>query len=250
MTIGIDGMASGLDTKAIIDGLIAIQANQRVLLRRKSSDASELITALQGLNTRAASLAEAATKVADPASWAVTTASASHESVAVSAAPTARPGTVEFNVDRLATGQATLLAPTALSDRFTITSGGQEYEVSPASDHIDDIAAAINELRGQTGVSATKVRTGTDEGGGATYSLQLTGATGATNHFAVHGGTDTSGPSVGTQLTAAQDAAITLWPGSDAGYELTSATNTFHGLLEGVDVTIGSATTEPVTITV
>src|SRR5690625_859446 len=225
MTIGIDGMASGLDTKAIIDGLIAIQANQRVLLNRKSSDASELVKALQGLNTRTASLADAAKKVADPASWAVTTASASHESVAVSAAPTARQGAVEFTVDRLASGQATLLEAAALTGTFTITSGDQHHQVSPSSGHIDDITAAINDLRGQTGVSATKVRTGTGEDGAATYSLQLTGATGAANSFTVHAGTDASGEELGTQLVAAQDAAITLWPGSDAGYELTSATN-------------------------
>lgn len=250
MTIGIDGMASGLDTKAIIDGLIAIQANQRVLLKRKSSDASELVKALQGLNTRAASLADAAKKVADPASWAVTTASASHESVAVSAATTARPGTVEFAVDRLATGQATLLEATALTGTFTIASGGQNHEVAPLSGHIDDITTAINDLRAQTGVSATKVRTGTDEDGAATYSLQLTGATGAANSFTVHAGTDTSGPELGTTLASAQDAAITLWPGSGAGRELTSATNTFQGLLDGVDVTVSQITTDPVTLTV
>src|SRR5690606_17549554 len=101
MTIGIDGMASGLDTGAIIDGLVKIQANQQVLLKQKSSAASSLVSALQGLNSRVSSLATAAKKVADAGSWAVTKASSSSDAITVSSSADAKPGSVDFSVTHL-----------------------------------------------------------------------------------------------------------------------------------------------------
>lgn len=249
MTIGIDGMISGLDTTAIVESLVAIQANQQVLLKQKSSAASSLVSALQGLNARVSSLATAAEKVTDPAAWDVTKASVSAESVSLSASPDAKPGVLEFAVDRLATSQVSVIDAADLAGgTFSIIVGGESHDITASSDHIDDIAAAINDVRGATGVSATKLRTGTDAEGNATYSLQLTGATGAANSFTV---ADASGQAVTmTALAQAQDAAITLWPSSGSGYQLTSATNTFEGVLDGVSLTVGEVSTEPVTLTV
>jgi len=247
MTIGIDGMASGLDTGAIIDGLVAIQRNQQVLLKAKSSAASSLVTALQALNSRVASLATAGEKVATAASWAVTKASSSSDAVTVSATPDAKPGVVELRVDRLAAGQVSLLEPTALAGPFTITVGGTDHEIAPSSTHIDDVVAAINDARGATGVSATKLRTGTDGEGKAVYSLQLTGATGSAGAFSLTAG----GQGVATtNLAEAGDAEITLWPSAGSSHRLTSTTNTFEGLLDGVDLTVSTVGADPVRVTV
>src|SRR5690606_37091347 len=83
--------------------------------------------------------------------------------------------------------------------------------------------------------------TGTDGDGNATYQLQLTGRSGADNAFAVHPGTDTSaGTAVASAANAvvkAQDAEIALWPSSATPLKLTSATNTFDDVLEGVNLT-------------
>ncbi|WP_152192533.1 flagellar filament capping protein FliD [Georgenia satyanarayanai] len=254
MTIGIDGMASGLDTGAIIDGLVKIQANQQVLLKQKSTAASSLVTALQGLNSRVSSLATAAKKVADADSWAVTKGSSSSDAVTVSSSPDAKPGSVELSVTRLASGQVSLLKPADLPSSFTIAVGGESHEVVPSSTHADDIAAAVNELTAKTGVSATRVRTGTDADGNATYHLQLTGRTGEANAFSVHPGTDTSdGTAVASATNAvvkAQDAAIKLWPSAAEPLELTSATNTFDGVIDGVNLTVSKVSADPVTVTV
>ncbi|QDB78160.1 hypothetical protein FE251_01310 [Georgenia wutianyii] len=247
MTIGIDGMASGLDTGAIIDGLVAIQRNQQVLLKQKSSVASSIVTALQALNSRVASLATAGEKVAAPASWAVTKASSSSDAVTVSAAPNAKPGVVELRVDRLASGQVSLVDPAALTGPFTITVGGTDHEVAPSSPHIDDVVAAINDARGTTGVSATKLRTGTDGDGNAVYGLQLTGATGSGGAFSLTaGGQDVAA----TTLAQAGDAEVTLWPSAGGSHRLTSTTNTFDGLLDGVDLTVSTVSADPVRVTV
>jgi len=246
MTIGIDGMASGLDTGAIVDQLVAIQRNQQVLLKQKSSTASNLVSALQSLNNRVASLATAGAKIADPSSWAVTKASSSSDAVAVNASPSAKPGVVELRVDQLASGQVSLIGPDELTGPFTITVGDTAHQIQPSGTHIDDIAAAINDSRGKTGVSATKLRTGTDDDGNPTYSLQLTGATGEKNAFTVAAG---EGVAM-TRLASAQDAKITLWPSAAEGHQIESATNTFEGVLDGVDLTVDKVTSESVNVTV
>lgn len=252
MTIGIDGMASGLDTGAIIDGLVRIQANQQVLLKQKSSAASSLVTALQGLNSRVSSLATAAKKVADADSWAVTKGSSSSEAVTVSASPDAKPGSVQFSVTRTASGQVSLLEPSDLASTFTIVVGGKSHEITPSSTHADDIAAAVNELAATTGVSATRVRTG-EKDGVPTYQLQLTGRTGEDNAFSVYPGTDTAAEPVASSANAAvkaQDAEIALWPSSAKPLPLTSATNTFENVLDGVNLTVSKVSADPVTVTV
>src|SRR5690606_21044469 len=164
----------------------------QVLLKQKSSAASSLVSALQGLNSRVSSLATAAKKVADAGSWAVTKASSSSDAITVSSSADAKPGSVDFSVTHLASGQVSLLKPTDLPSTFTIVVGGTSHEITPSSAHADDIAAAVNELTAETGVSATRVRTGVDKDGNATYQLQLTGRSGAGNAFSVHPGTDTS----------------------------------------------------------
>ncbi|WP_454085649.1 flagellar filament capping protein FliD [Georgenia sp. Marseille-Q6866] len=252
MTIGIDGMASGLDTGAIIDGLVRIPANQQVLLKQKSSTASNLVTALQGLNSRVSSLATAAKKVADADSWAVTKGSSSAEVVTVSSSSDAKPGSVQFSVTRTASGQVSLLEPDALGSTFTIVVGEKTHEITPSSAHAEDIAAAVNELTATTGVSATRVRTG-DKDGVPTYQLQLTGRTGQDNAFAVHAGADTASEPVASSANAvvkADDAEIALWPSSAAPLKLSSPTDTFENVLDGVNLTVSKASADPVTVTV
>lgn len=255
MTIGIDGMASGLDTSAIIDQLVAIQRNQQVLLKQKSSTASNLVSALQSLNSRVASLATAAEKVSDPASWGVTKASSSSEAVTVAASATAKPGSLKLEVQQLAAGQVSLLHADDLSDRFTLRTGEQTHEITLTSTHPDDIIAAINDLRGETGISATRIRTGTAADGTPTYDIQLTGTSGEQNSFQVLTGHESAGDTLaaaGTTIAEAKDAVVSLWPGSAGAVELRSATNTFEDVLEGVDLTVSRTTAgdEPVRIDV
>lgn len=247
MTIGIDGMASGLDTGAIVDQLVAIQRNQQVLLKQKSSAASNLVSALQSLNNRVASLATAGEKIAAPSSWALTKGSSSSDAVTIAASPNAKPGAVELSVKQLASSQVSMVSPGDLGDIFTIAVGGESYDIKPASTHPDDIIAAINDVTSKTGVSATRVRTGTSADGTATYGLQLTGKTGELNSFKVFAGTDVTGTALASAANAiatAQDAKVALWPGAANTFTLSSATNTFEDVLDGVDLTVNKVTVD------
>ncbi|MDT0165151.1 flagellar filament capping protein FliD [Actinotalea sp. AC32] len=271
--MGIDGLVSGLDTTSLISQLMQVEAMPQTMLKQKSSSTQTLVTALQGLNTKVASLAESATKAAKPASWDLYKGTSTATSVTVKAGATAQPGSVSFSVDSLATARTSLTAAvkddgSLLGTATTLTirsDAGTYVTVTPTSGSLADVAKAIN-ASPETGVRATVVKVpplDTDAAGTERFRLQLTGTkTGEANGFSAYAGTVTAteydaGPPVAldaTTVTPAKDAQITLWKGV-AGVEaqFTSASNTFTGLMTGVDVTVSKVTAageEPVTVTV
>lgn len=250
--LAIDGLSSGLDTTALINSLIAVEGNQQVLLKQKQATGSSLVTALQALNTRVASLAEAAKTATKDTSWGAVKGTSSAESVVVTAASGAVPSTLSFTVDRVATSQSSLLAIPADLDpadpTLTISLGGKDTAVTALTTDPRDIAAAINSS--DAGVKAAVINVGTSDT--PSYRLQLTGtATGAASSFTVSYAS-TGGPAAASlsQVRAAGDAKITLFPGTDAAQSMTSATNAFNGLLGDVTITVSKVEAEAVTVDV
>jgi flagellar hook-associated protein 2 len=262
MALGIDGLVSGLDTTSLIDALINAEAGTQRILSTKVTTTTKLVTELQSLNSAVATLA------ANAASWSTAdklrgvTSSSSASSVTVAADAAASPASLTFTVDRLARAQVSVTAPmTAWSGGPTVTlvdAAGTATEIS-AGASLADLAANINAAG--TGVTATLVASGVDSGSGdPQYRLQLSGATGADGAFSFYAGTaaDVLGATATDLLAApgaatvsvAQDAAVTLWAGSSAAQEITSASNTFTDLLPGVDVSVTAVEAAPVTLTV
>ncbi len=66
MGISLDGLASGLDTTALISSLMQSEALPQTLLKNKSYDIQSMVSALQGLNGKVAALATQATAAAKP----------------------------------------------------------------------------------------------------------------------------------------------------------------------------------------
>lgn len=253
--IGIDGLISGLNTTEIIDKLIAVEANQQTLLATKKSNLQSLATALQSLNTKVASLATAAGTAARATSWQATTATSTATGVTATTSEGAQPSSVTLSVEKLAASQSTLYtlpsAYTGDQPTFELTVGGETTTITALSPHIGDIVAAFN-AEG-TGVTAAAVNVGTKDA--PVYRLQLTGTeTGKDNLFsltATNQSTATGETPLGEQtLRAAADAEIILWPGTAGATKVTSATNTFEGLLTGVDITVSAVTTDPATVSV
>ncbi|MBO0924850.1 flagellar filament capping protein FliD [Cellulomonas sp. zg-ZUI199] len=273
----IDGIVSGLGTGALIDSLIALQAGQQTLLSQKKATASSMVTALQALNTKVASLAEHAATAAKPATWQAVTAAVTQPGTATAAPGTtpgapgagaagatatvrtgAQIGTLSFRVTAVAQSQASLVELPATfastTPSFTITRGGQDVTVTAASSSVPDLVDAFNAPG--TGVRATAVKVAVLDGEGratgeTTYRLQLTGTeTGAAHAFTVaHDGADLTLGSVRT----ASDSAITLFPGSPSEQTLTSASTTFEGVMTGVDLVVTAVTApgaEPLTLDV
>ncbi|WP_159793714.1 flagellar filament capping protein FliD [Puerhibacterium puerhi] len=246
-TLGIDGLISGLDTTSLINSLMQVEAAPQTLLKNKQTQATNLVAALQALNTKVASLAETAAKAAKADSWQAAKATSSVDSVTatVSGATAASAGELTFTVEQVATAKVvTTAVPAALTDvvaagdppSITITRGSgadaTSVTIKPASGNLQDVAAAIN-ANADAGVRASIVRSGTDDDGTALYRLQLTGtATGTDGDFTV------SGLSGGLQdVRPAQDAVLVL----GSGDRIEQSSNTFEGLVLGIDVTVSAA---------
>ena len=253
----IDGLVSGMKTGDYIESLLTLQSGQQAQLVQKKATTSSLVTAMQSLNTKVASLAEHATKAAKAESWNAVTAAVTQTGssttnpvgATASVGTGARMGTLSFRVQAVAQSQASLVElPAALTGdkpAFTVTRGGETITVTAASASVPDIVEAFNAPG--TGLRATAVKVNVLDADGkatgeTTYKLQLTGAeTGLENAFTVaHAGQELTLDTV----RAAGDAAITLFPGTGAEQQLSSASNTFAGVITGIDLTVTAVTAD------
>ncbi|MFJ6028458.1 flagellar filament capping protein FliD [Pseudarthrobacter sp. NPDC092424] len=260
MGIALPGLATGMDTTGLISSLMRIEAIPQTLLKNKVSASQSMVTSLQTLNAKIASLAELSKATAKTGALDLFVATSSSEGVTAKAGAGATAGSVDFTVDRLAQAHAGVTASMTVwpNDPPVLTfvgADGTRTEVAAASTSLDDVVSAVN-ASATAGVTAMKVSTGNGE-----YRLQLTSKTsGAAGSFTAYRG-NTADLDAGTAtdlfaepgaavITTGQDAQVTLWAGTGAAQAITSSSNTFTGLLPGVDVTLTSVPTAPVTVTV
>jgi flagellar hook-associated protein 2 len=262
-TLAIDGLVSGLDTTSLINSLMTAEAAPQTQLKSQLSTLQSTITDLQALNTSVKSVADAATALAKPGAFNLFSTSSTSTSITATAGSTAAPGSITFKVAQLAQGQVSVTAaqsawatnPPVLT---LVGADGTQHEVTAASTSIADVVNAINGAK--AGVTAVQVPAGKDASGTQLYRMQLTSSTGAANAFSLYDGSAAS-VTAGTAtnlltqtgaatVSTAQDAQVTLWAGSGAEQTITSATNTFTGLLTGVDVTVSATTDTAQTVTI
>ncbi|MCC3270942.1 flagellar filament capping protein FliD [Arthrobacter gengyunqii] len=253
---GIDGLISGLKTSEMIASLMQIEARPQNILKTKVAASQTFVSALQQLNTKMAAMAEAAGKTAKPAGTDLYTAASSSDKVTAAVTAGAAAGSLDMVVKQTASAQVSLSAaltswPTDATE-ITISAAGTSTTLNVDGKSLDEVVSEVN--KANKGVTAVKIAAGVDAAGTSQYRIQLTStATGADAGFSVTAnGTDPfSEAGGGMLLKAARNAEVTLWAGV-AGAETTisSATNTFTGLMPGVDVTVTSASDTPVTLTV
>ncbi len=264
-TLGIDGLASGLNTTTLIDGLMQLEAAPQTHLKSKQTQTQSLVSALQSLNLKVASLAEGAKTAATAQSWSAWKATSSSASATATASTSAQAGTVTFTVDKVATTQVSVTdlitddgSIAGIPPQITVQVGLKLVTIEPTTGSLADVTEAINEAA-DAGVKATLVRVSGGET--PTYRIQFTGTTtGEDGAFTIYRGSaaevgaGTAVEIAATDVRVAQNAQITLWQGI-AGVEntISQSSNTFVGLMTGVDVTIAKPTAadeDPVTITV
>ncbi|RIX30277.1 flagellar filament capping protein FliD [Amnibacterium setariae] len=257
--LGLSGLSSGLDTSGIITKLMSVEAAPQTALKTQLSTTTTYRTALQSLNSSVAAIAASAKSATAAGALSSFTATSDAAGVTATASSSASAGSVSFTVDRLAQAQVSVTgtiaawpAPADGSAKPSITlqvGGGTAKTVTAASTNLDDVVAAIN--GSGTGVTATKVAVGSSNGA-TQYRLQLRGATGDGNGFAVYQGDSTASPALATtQTQTAQSAQITLYKGvAGAEQQVLSSSNTFDDLLTGVDVTVSAASTATATVSV
>lgn len=259
MGIALPGLATGMDTAGLINSLMRIEAIPQTLLKNKASASQSMVSSLQALNTKIASLGELSKATSKPGALALFAATSSSASVTAKAGTGASAGSVDFTVDRLAQTHAGVTAamtvwPASPPVLTIVGSTGVRTEITASSTSLDDVVSAVNSSA--AGVTAVKVATGDGN-----FRLQLTASkSGAVGSFTAYRGSGSNidaGTAVNlfTEAGAAttktgQDAKVTLWAGTAAAQSITSTSNTFTGLLPGVDVTVSAVSASPVTVTV
>ncbi|MCA9075323.1 MAG: flagellar filament capping protein FliD [Planctomycetaceae bacterium] len=252
----IDGIVSGIDTEAIISGLLEVQQKQIDLLQGRSDKVAAQQGAFQGIQTQLQALRSEAGRLASSLNSVFDARQVNvsdEDAILATASNQASQGIYQVKVNSLA--RAHQVASQGFADAdASITQGTLTLQLGDASpvtltidstnDTLQGLATAINDS--DAGVSATIIQDGS--GGGTPYRLLLTGEeTGAsqtisiTNNLAATGG-GASQPAfdTGNPVQAAADASVTLGSGPGA-ITVFSETNTVDTLIGGVTLTLRQA---------
>ncbi|MFT4513379.1 MAG: flagellar hook-associated protein 2 [Planctomycetota bacterium] len=262
--ISFGGLASGLDTQAIIAALVAVEERPIFALERTKKSLGQQKTLFGNLSTLLDTLTDAAKALKTTSSFLqMKTTSSDEDILTASANSSATPGTYGVKVIELATGQInTAGADTAdgpipnstVPISFSIEIDGATHFVTPTTNTLDSIAAAINnnELLSDDGVSAEVVDTGSGAVPSERYQLVIRGDNpGTDNSFTI--AYDDGGPGFQTFIddlnldpTVAKDSHIQV-----NGLDIFRSSNTIGDLFGGISLDLKSAdATKEVTITV
>ena len=249
MPITIDGLVTGIDTEAVVQGLLEIQQQQIDRFELRRSDILQqqgvfknLEASLLGLRSDLSSLSRI-----QNSPFSKRTSSISDDTVlSATTSTSAVPGVYRMTVDSVA--RAHQVATQGLADPDSeITQGTLELRVGSGDLKTITIDTTNNTLQGladaintaDTGVSASIVK---DASGGASpYRLLLTAAeTGTDNEISITNNLAASAGSAvqpsfdfGNPVQAATDAQVTLGSGAGA-IAVQSSSNRFEELIDGV----------------
>jgi flagellar hook-associated protein 2 len=243
-TLQVGGLASGLDTESLITKLLAVDQQPITLLRTNKAKFQAVSTAFTDLNSKLLTLKGQADALKDPGTFFPRAVTSSSESVATAtAAPGSARGSYSLTMTSLARGSIAAATTTvgALTSPVADAPGDFQFKVGAGGSTIDipytetttlnDLVAAINAAG--AGVKAAAVNAGTSAI--PAYKLTLTStSTGAANNIVIV--SDLPNLTV-TNTQPATDAKFTL---SGLG-DFSRASNTFSDVLDGVTITLKSA---------
>ncbi len=248
----IGGLASGLDTAGMINGLMRIERIPITRMQGRQNDYRDRLQSWSAITTKVSDFREKVDSVRHPSDFAsFVSARSSNEDIAtveITGTPTA--AAVSVTVEQLAASHQ-VTAGTGFADgtaavgagSFTITtSSGDTVINTTATTTLDDLARAINN-DSDLGVSASviEVSTGdsrlllTAEQSGADAAFTTSSTITALNTTSI--------------ISQAADAQIRLGDAIN-GIVISRPTNTITGVIEGVTLDLKTVSTEPVTFSI
>lgn len=280
------GIGSGLDVDSIVTKLMAIDQAPLTRLSNQASSYQSQISAYGNLQSALSQFQSAMSSLASASQYQAYTATSSNTS-AISANITGNPipASYTLQVSQLAqpqqlmtSGVASATTPIGTGASTTLTfgfgtisggtlsggiysgatftssgSGTQTVTINSSNDTLNGIANAINSAN--IGVSATVINDGsstnpyhlmlTSTATGQASSMQISVSGDATLTSLLTQNYSSSSTQALTQTEVAQNANLTL-----DSVPITSASNTVSNAISGVNLTLGAATTSPVTLTV
>ncbi|HLK40385.1 MAG TPA: flagellar filament capping protein FliD [Polyangiaceae bacterium] len=252
--IALSGLASGLDTTSIINGLVQAESAPMQQMQSQQSSINSAVSELSTLGQQLSALSKAAGALSDASTVGSFTATSSSSAVVAQTSGAAQAGDYQVTVNSLASEQRTYSASFSsessalgMSGSFSIQIGsGTATPIKVSStDSLDSIAAKINDagIRANASIFFD----------GSNYRLQIRGLdTGASNAITFTesgtsldlngtGATSTSGKTV----QQASDASVTI-----DGFTATRPTNQITGIIPGVTLAVTQKTSSPVDIQV
>lgn len=231
--LGLSGLASGVDTSAIVEQLMRLerQGQTRLSLRQTAIGAEQ--TALRDLKTKLDALKTAAADLRAPATWARTqTAESSDARVVATLIGGAPIGGYSAKVARLASSAQKTYAWTPPAAATTLDVDGTAIDIA-ANAKASDVAASINgrsDLTVYAAVVADKL-------------VLSSRATGASVDFSA------SGSALGAPTNAVAGRDAEYWLDGDTAAR-TSATNVVEDAIPGLRLTFKGVTAEPASVVV
>ena len=250
MSTTVDGIVSGLDTTALIAGIVDVAAVPKEALEDQLAQLEEAQEATAGIESRLSDLSDAIDAIDsldELSSFTTTTSEDGY--IAVTAEGEANPGSYDIEVVALAAAEIEVSQGYAdettdgvmgTGDLNITIAGTVETITLDGTEDLSDVAELIDEL---DGVSAFVLDTGeaTDP-----YKLVIQAEdTGADNTIEVDGSALTGTAPTMTEMVAAADAEITV-----AGVTIYNDTNNFNDVLPGISVEAKQVTSSPITVTV
>lgn len=247
----IGGLASGLDTNAIVAGLMAAARTPINQLEARKGAYEAKDAAWQAVNTRLAAVGTALEAIKSPLDFDRFATAASSYEPAVTASPIgpATPSALSFTVDQLATNHQMNSATSFTSGSdlvgagdFTITQGGEDLVITTSpSTTLSDLAQQINGL--DSDVSANVI--GLDA---TTFKLVLSADDTGVDGVFTSSGTMASLSTMDV-MQAGVDAQLTMGAGPGA-LTITRSSNSITDLISGVNLDLHGVSLSQVTVTV
>jgi flagellar hook-associated protein 2 len=261
--ITISGLASGLNTNQIIQGLLAIDQQRVTDLNNQETQVTNNQTAFKQVEAQLLGLQNTLGTLSSPVNnvFAARTATPSDNTVLTAAASgSAVPGVYTLTVNSLAQAQqiasqgfaSTTSAITQGTFQIGLASGqSATITIDGTNDTLQGLANAINNAN--VGVSASII----NDGSAQPYRLLLTSSkSGTANAISINNGlaADNNGavqPLFQTTVQQATDASVTLGDtGNGGGLTITSASNQINSLIQGVTLSLTAKSSGPISLTI
>jgi flagellar hook-associated protein 2 len=247
--LGLSGLASGVDTSAIVDQLMAIDRKGATRITYRQSNVTGMQNSLKAIAGKLSALKDAATALGADSTWKQTQTAASSDPARVAVALTSGAGIGghTIQVSRLASAmQRGFSFPGGQAGQISIAYNSgtpQTLKVDvTATSTLQDVANAINaNTSGPVAAAIVKNASGDDR---LVLSARKTGS--ASDFTVTANGVLSADSAYTTQDTTTLDALYSL----DGAPSVTSTTNTLESAIPGVRVTLKGVSTAPATVTV
>jgi flagellar hook-associated protein 2 len=232
-SLGLTGLASGIDTGAIVTSLMAAASAPKTAITLKQAAAQARQNVLQNIEAKLKTLSDASKDLQSSATWLPSQTASSADPTKVTAQITsgAGPGSYEVGVQNLASSEQHTYAYTPPAADSTIMIGSEPIPVS-AGASLDAVVSSVNS-DANASVFAVNVN------GKLVLAAKTTGASSA---FTASGGSIAEDP---TKARAGVDANYTV-----DGQAFTSSSNVVSNGLAGVTLTLSGRTTSDVAVNV